>query len=91
MKRPSVLAVTRRTLRKNKYIDYLGEYHLELLIRCGLLPVMVPVVEGTTACLPQYMRRNGAAFCSWKEKTSSRRATEPEKANLKLHREHASA
>ena len=55
MTRPLVLAVTRRTLRKNKYIDYLGEYHLDLLIRAGLLPVMIPVAEGTTACLPQYM------------------------------------
>jgi putative glutamine amidotransferase len=54
MKRPLVLAVTRRTLRKNKYIDYLGEHHLNLLIRAGLLPVMIPVAEGTMACLPQY-------------------------------------
>jgi len=54
MKRPSVLVVTRRALRKNKYIDYLGEYHLDLLIRVGTLPVMIPVVEGALACLPQY-------------------------------------
>ena len=46
MKRPSVLVVTRRTVRKHKYIDYVGEYHLALLIRLGILPVMVPVVEG---------------------------------------------
>ena len=43
MKRPVVLIVTRRTVRKNKYIDYVGEYHLELLIRLRILPVMVPV------------------------------------------------
>ena len=55
MKRPSVVVVTRRTIRKNKYIDYVGEYHLTLLIRLGILPVMVPVVEGAPACLPQYM------------------------------------
>src|SRR5258706_653201 len=55
MKRPSVLVVTRRTIRKNKYIDYVGEYHLALLIRIGALPVMVPVVEGAPACLPEYM------------------------------------
>ena len=52
---PVVLVVTRRTVRKNKYIDYVGEFHLALLIRLGLLPVMVPVVEGAPACLPQYM------------------------------------
>jgi gamma-glutamyl-gamma-aminobutyrate hydrolase PuuD len=55
MKRPSVLVVTRRTVRKNKYIDYVGEFHLALLIRLGILPVMVPVVEGALACLPDYM------------------------------------
>ncbi len=54
MKRPVVLVVTRRTTRKHKYIDYVGEFHLQLLIRVRTLPVMVPVVEGTEACLPQY-------------------------------------
>ena len=53
-KRPVVLVVTRQTTRKNKYIDYVGELHLELLIRLRTLPLMVPVVEGTPACLPQY-------------------------------------
>ena len=55
MKRPSVLVVTRRTVRKHKYIDYVGEFHLGLLIRLGILPVMVPVVEGAFACLPEYL------------------------------------
>jgi putative glutamine amidotransferase len=55
MKRPSVLVVTRRTIRKHKYIDYVGEFHLALLIRIGVLPVMVPVVESAPACLPEYM------------------------------------
>jgi len=53
--RPRVLVVTRRTARKNKYIDYVGEFHLALLMRVGLLPVMVPVAEGASACLPDYM------------------------------------
>jgi putative glutamine amidotransferase len=55
MKRPPVLVVTRRTVRKNKYIDYVGEFHLSLLVRLGTLPVMVPVVEGSRACLPDYV------------------------------------
>ena len=55
MKRPAVLVVTRRTDRKNKYIDYVGEYHLRLLIRLKTLPVMVPVVEGSRECLPDYL------------------------------------
>jgi putative glutamine amidotransferase len=55
MTRPPVLVVTRRTIRKHKYIDYVGEYHLALLVKLKILPVMVPVVEGAAACLPQYM------------------------------------
>lgn len=55
MKRPAVLVVTRRTVRKNKYIDYVGEFHLSLLVRLKTLPVMVPVVEGSRACLPDYV------------------------------------
>jgi gamma-glutamyl-gamma-aminobutyrate hydrolase PuuD len=55
MKRPSVIVVTRRTIRKHKYIDYVGEYHLALLMRLGILPVMVPVVDGASECLPDYM------------------------------------
>jgi gamma-glutamyl-gamma-aminobutyrate hydrolase PuuD len=54
MTRPVVLVVTRREIRKHKYIDYLGEYHLDLLMRLRTFPVMVPVVQGTPACLPQY-------------------------------------
>ena len=57
MKRPVVLVAARRTTRKNKFIDYVGELHLDLLIRLRTLPVIVPVVEGTTACLPQYMEQ----------------------------------
>ncbi|HZS28283.1 MAG TPA: gamma-glutamyl-gamma-aminobutyrate hydrolase family protein [Candidatus Angelobacter sp.] len=55
-KRPVVLVVTRRMIRKDKYVDFLGEYHLELLIRLGTLPVMIPVVEGTLVSLPDYMK-----------------------------------
>jgi gamma-glutamyl-gamma-aminobutyrate hydrolase PuuD len=57
MSRPVVLVPARRTIRKNKYIDYVGELHLELLIRLRILPLMIPVVEGTPACLPQYWER----------------------------------
>ena len=55
MNRPAVLVVTRRTIRKNKFIDYVSEAHLALLIRLKTLPVMVPVAEGSRACLPNYM------------------------------------
>lgn len=55
MKRPAVLVVTRRTIRKNKFIDYVAEAHLTLLVRLKMLPVMVPVVDGARACLPGYL------------------------------------
>jgi len=55
MNRPIVLVVSRRTTRKDRPIDYVGEAHLDLLTGMGILPVIVPVVEGTMACLGQYM------------------------------------
>lgn len=55
--RPVVLVGARRTTRKNKFIDYVGEYHLELLVRLRILPMIVPVVAGTLGCLAQYMDR----------------------------------
>jgi len=55
MKRPVVLVCSRQTTRKNKLIDYVGELHLELLIKFRTLPIIVPVVAGTPACLRQYM------------------------------------
>jgi putative glutamine amidotransferase len=57
MTRPVVLVAARRTLRNHKYIDYVGELHLDLLVGLRTFPVIVPVVEGTTACLPQYMEK----------------------------------
>ena len=53
-KRPVVAIVTCRTTRKNRPIDYVGERHLELLVHLGLLPLLVPIVRGTNACLEQY-------------------------------------
>lgn len=55
MRRPRVLVVTRRTTRKTMWIDYVAEAHLNLLVRLGTLPVMVPVVEGMPDCLAEYM------------------------------------
>jgi len=55
MKRPAVVVTARRTIRGIRRIDYVGELHLEILIRLGTLPVVVPVVEGTLNCLPQYL------------------------------------
>lgn len=56
MKRPAVVVVARRTTRGSRYIDYVGELHLELLMQLGTLPVIVPVAEGVLDCLPQYAK-----------------------------------
>lgn len=55
--RPVVLVCSRRTIRKGRIIDYVGELHLALLVQLRLLPVMIPVVDGTQNCLPQYMEK----------------------------------
>jgi len=57
MNRPVVLVVANQDTRKNKLIDYVGEYHLDLLTQCGAFPMIVPVVEDALPCLPQYMER----------------------------------
>jgi gamma-glutamyl-gamma-aminobutyrate hydrolase PuuD len=57
MKRPVVLITTRRTARRIRYVDYVGELHLELLVRLRTLPLIVPVVRGALDCLPEYMER----------------------------------
>ncbi len=56
MNRPTVLVVTRRMMRKNRVIDYLGEIHFELLMKMRILPVMVPIAQGALQCLPQYVQ-----------------------------------
>jgi gamma-glutamyl-gamma-aminobutyrate hydrolase PuuD len=56
MARPRVLVVTRRTSRKNRQIEYVGQSHLENMLKAGLLPVLVPVTPGTLACLAEYSR-----------------------------------
>ncbi|KAJ6421381.1 hypothetical protein OIU84_028700 [Salix udensis] len=39
---PRVLIVSRRSLRKNKFVDFVGEYHLDLIVGYGAVPVIVP-------------------------------------------------
>jgi gamma-glutamyl-gamma-aminobutyrate hydrolase PuuD len=57
MNRAVVLVVANQDTRKNKLIDYVGEFHLDLLVQLGTFPIIVPVVDGTLECLPQYMER----------------------------------
>jgi gamma-glutamyl-gamma-aminobutyrate hydrolase PuuD len=55
MNRPVVVVVANQSIRKNKLIDYVGEFHLDLLVQLGACPVIVPVVGGTAKLLTQYM------------------------------------
>jgi gamma-glutamyl-gamma-aminobutyrate hydrolase PuuD len=78
MPRPVVLVTTRRTVRKHKYIDYVGELHLHLLMRLRTLPLMVPVSEGTLECLPQYAREmNGLLLVEGEDIEPARYRAEP--------------
>jgi putative glutamine amidotransferase len=56
MKRPVVLVVARRTTRGPRYIDYVAELHLELLLRLRLVPLIVPVARGSLTPLSYYAR-----------------------------------
>jgi gamma-glutamyl-gamma-aminobutyrate hydrolase PuuD len=55
MRWPAVVVTTRRTARGIRYIDYVGELHLEILLRLRTRPIVAPVVEGALECLAQYM------------------------------------
>jgi putative glutamine amidotransferase len=55
MNRPRVVVTSRRTDRGPRKIDYVGELHLDLLLRLRTLPVVTPVVKAVLNCLPQYM------------------------------------
>lgn len=49
-----VLSVTRRHERKNKWVQFTGEYHLDLLAESGVMPVMVPATRAGLKFLGAY-------------------------------------
>jgi gamma-glutamyl-gamma-aminobutyrate hydrolase PuuD len=51
---PCVLTVTRRHDRKNKWVQFTGEYHLDLLTAFGVMPVMVPATRGGAKLMRAY-------------------------------------
>ncbi len=57
MNLPTVLVTTRRTERGVRYIEYVGELHLKLLMRLKILPLIVPVVAGVLPFVPEYSAR----------------------------------
>jgi gamma-glutamyl-gamma-aminobutyrate hydrolase PuuD len=57
MSLPVVLVVTRRTARRTRFIEYVGEAHIDLLMQLKILPRIVPATEGVLPLLPQYRER----------------------------------
>ncbi|KAL2650670.1 hypothetical protein R1flu_018798 [Riccia fluitans] len=60
---PRVLVVSRRTVRKNKFVDFVGEYHLDLIVRYGAVPVIVPRVSGLHSLLDSFEPIHGVLLC----------------------------
>lgn len=50
-----VLIVTRRELRKNKLINWVSEIYLQILAKGGVIPILVPISQGTIANLADYL------------------------------------
>ncbi|KAD7479283.1 hypothetical protein E3N88_02419 [Mikania micrantha] len=60
---PRVIIVSRRSLRKNKFVDFVGEYHLDLIVRYGAVPVIVPRVAGVHTLLHSFEPIHGVLLC----------------------------
>ncbi|KAL3701059.1 hypothetical protein R1sor_019081 [Riccia sorocarpa] len=60
---PRVLVVSRRTVRKNKFVDFVGEYHLDLIVKYGAVPVIVPRVSGLHSLLDSFEPIHGVLLC----------------------------
>lgn len=60
---PRVLIVSRRTVRKNKFVNFVGEYHLDLIVSYGAVPVIVPRVTGVSSLLDSFEPFHGVLLC----------------------------
>uniref|UniRef100_A0A7N0SZA6 Uncharacterized protein n=1 Tax=Kalanchoe fedtschenkoi TaxID=63787 RepID=A0A7N0SZA6_KALFE len=60
---PRVIIVSRRTVRKNKFVDFVGEYHLDLIVSYGAVPVIVPRVSGVHLLLDSFEPIHGVLLC----------------------------
>ncbi|TYI49795.1 hypothetical protein E1A91_D12G058500v1 [Gossypium mustelinum] len=60
---PRVLIVSRRSVRKNKFVDFVGEYHLDLIVTYGAVPVIVPRVNGVHMLLDSFEPIHGVLLC----------------------------
>ncbi|KAM1380229.1 hypothetical protein ACFX2I_021984 [Malus domestica] len=60
---PWVLIVSRRTVRKNKFVDFMGEYHLYLIVSCEAVPVIIPRVSRVHMLLQSFEPIHGVLLC----------------------------
>ncbi|XP_062107423.1 putative glutamine amidotransferase GAT1_2.1 [Humulus lupulus] len=60
---PRVLIVSRRSVRKNKFVDFVGEYHLDLIVNYGAVPVIIPRVSGVHTLLRSFEPIHGVLLC----------------------------
>lgn len=67
---PRILIVSRRHMRKDKFVDFVGEYHLTLILRYGACPVIVPrcvgadtTPEEVTRLIDAYEPVHGVLLC----------------------------
>ncbi|PIN26967.1 Gamma-glutamyl-gamma-aminobutyrate hydrolase [Handroanthus impetiginosus] len=60
---PRVIIVSRRSVRKNKFVDFVGEYHLDLIVSYGAVPVIVPRVTGVHMLLDSFEPIHGVLLC----------------------------
>ncbi|KAL3735591.1 hypothetical protein ACJRO7_024676 [Eucalyptus globulus] len=79
---PRVLIVSRRTVRKNKFVDFVGEYHLDLIVGYGAVPVIVPRVNGVHMLLDSFEPIHGVLLCEGEDIDPS--LYEPEDATITL-------
>ncbi|KAJ4915839.1 Class I glutamine amidotransferase-like superfamily protein [Raphanus sativus] len=84
---PRVLIVSRRTLRKNKFVDFVGEYHLDLIVSNGAVPVIVPRVSGIHSMLKSFEPIHGVLLCEGEDVDPSLYADDAEEQQQGLSQE----
>ncbi|KAK4755165.1 hypothetical protein SAY87_008922 [Trapa incisa] len=60
---PRILIVSGRSVRKNKFVDFVGEYYLDLIVGYGAVPVIVPRVNGVHMLLESFEPVQGILLC----------------------------
>ncbi|WOK93378.1 hypothetical protein Cni_G02075 [Canna indica] len=73
---PRVLIVSRRCVRKNKFVDFVGEFHLDLIVGYGAVPVIVPRVAGVHMLLESFGPIHGVLLCEGEDIDPSHYETE---------------